>query len=93
MLSNIFLFFMGYLVAISILSIVVTIHDKHAAIKKRSRVSEKTLFALAILGGSAAMYLTMQTIRHKTKHLRFLLGLPLIFIGQVALVLFVLRYL
>ena len=73
------------LLIVSALSVLVTVIDKLVAGKKRSRIPEQTLFLLAILGGSAAMYLTMLLIRHKTKHKRFMLGLPLILIVQLAL--------
>lgn len=73
------------LLIVSALSVLVTVIDKLVAGKKRSRVPEQTLFLLAVLGGSAAMYLTMLLIRHKTKHKRFMLGLPLILIVQLAL--------
>ena len=80
-------FAIGYLVGISIVSISVCIYDKFAskhATKHRTR--ERTLLLLSALGGSVAMYLTMQIIRHKTKHVKFMLGIPLIIIAQVALV-------
>ena len=80
-------FAIGYLVGISIVSIAVCIYDKFAskhATKHRTR--ERTLLLLSALGGSVAMYLTMQIIRHKTKHVKFMLGIPLIIIAQVALV-------
>lgn len=76
--------FFWYFAAISLLSVIVTIHDKSAAQKGKWRVRESTLFLLAALGGSAAMYLTMRMIHHKTKHKRFMIGLPLLFLLQLA---------
>ena len=79
---------LGYLALISLVSIVVCIYDK--AISKKNRVElripEKTLLILSALGGSVAMFITMLAIRHKTKHLKFMLGIPLIIILQVAAV-------
>ncbi len=72
-----------YWAAVSFVSIVVTIWDKAIAGKKRRRVPEATLFVLALLGGSAAMYVTMLLIRHKTLHKRFMLGLPAILAVQL----------
>ena len=40
---------------------------------------------VAALGGSVAMYITMQTIRHKTQHPKFMIGIPAIMILQLAL--------
>lgn len=67
------------------LSILLTVYDKCVAGGRRRRVPEQVFFILALLGGSFAMYLTMLLIRHKTKHKRFMLGLPLIMAVQIAL--------
>ena len=80
-----------YLAIISLVSIVVCIYDKFAskhATKHRTR--EATLLLLSALGGSVAMLLTMLLIRHKTKHMKFMLGIPAILIAQAALVIFLL---
>lgn len=73
------------LLLINCIGIFVTIHDKRAAQRGAWRVPEKTLFALCVLGGCPGVYLTMRAIRHKTKHKRFMIGIPLIFAGQLAL--------
>lgn len=75
-----------YLLAVSVIAMIVTMVDKARAIKKKSRIRERTLFIWSILGGSVAMYLTMLGIRHKTKHKRFMIGIPLIIILQAAAV-------
>ena len=78
----------GYIAVISLISIIVCIYDKK--ISKRGdvklRIPEKSLFIWSALGGSLAMYVTMQLIRHKTKHVSFMVGIPVIFILQVALI-------
>jgi uncharacterized membrane protein YsdA (DUF1294 family) len=74
-----------WLLLINCIGIFVTIHDKRAAQRGAWRVPEKTLFALCVLGGCPGVYLTMRAIRHKTKHKRFMIGIPLIFAGQLAL--------
>ena len=64
-----------------------TAYDKKISKKQgKRRISEKTLIILAIMGGSIAEYLTMLKIRHKTKHKKFMIGLPIIIILQLALV-------
>jgi len=78
-----------YFAAISFFSVILTIHDKSAARKGKRRVSERSLFLLSILGGSVAMLATMRIIRHKTKHKRFMLGIPLIIIVQAVFIVFV----
>ena len=77
-----------YIAVISLISVIVCIYDK--AISKKNRVElripEKTLLILSALGGSVAMYLTMQMVRHKTKHAKFMIGIPVIIVLQIALV-------
>lgn len=73
------------LLIISALSVIVTVCDKLCAGKRSRRIPEQTLFLLAVLGGAATMYLTMLLFRHKTKHKRFMLGLPLIILLHLAL--------
>ncbi len=74
-----------YLVAVNIIAAIVCIYDKHQAKRGGWRISEKALFAISVLGGAVGMYLTMIKIRHKTKHLRFMVGLPLIILLQAAI--------
>lgn len=75
-----------YFAAISLITAIVTFYDKKAAKKcTKHRVPEKILFVLAILGGSLAEFLTMLKIRHKTKHKRFMIGLPIIMVLQVVI--------
>lgn len=73
-----------YILAISLLACVLTVWDKRRARRGEWRVSEKALFTVALLGGAAAMLLTMRTVRHKTRHRRFMWGLPLIIAAQLA---------
>lgn len=82
-------YFLIYLAIISLISVIMTVSDKSRAKRHRRRIAEKTLFITAVLGGSAAMYLTMLLVRHKTKHKRFMIGLPLIMIVQTVIIAFV----
>ena len=75
-----------YLAVISLVSMITTAWDKHCAKRDMWRVPEKTLIIMSILGGSVAMYVTMKTIRHKTKHPKFMVGIPVIIFLQVAAV-------
>ena len=59
--------------------------DKRRARRDRWRVPEKTLFLLAILGGSVGANLGMHFFHHKTRHWYFRYGLPAILIVQLAL--------
>ncbi len=83
-----------YLGVISLISVIITIYDKKAAVKRpQERISEAKLILFALLGGSLAMYLTMQSVRHKTKHLKFMIGLPFIMVAQIVLGYFIYYYL
>ena len=77
-----------YLAIISLVSIVVCIYDKKISKKGRVelRISEKSLLILSALGGSVAMFVTMLLTRHKTKHVKFMIGIPLIIILQAVIV-------
>lgn len=74
-----------YFVAISLVSSAVTVRDKHAAMQGERRVRENTLMILSALGGSVAMLLTMLAVRHKTRHVKFMAGIPIIILFQAIL--------
>ena len=72
-----------YLLLINIIAFATMAVDKKKAQKGKWRISEKTLFLEAILGGSIGTMLGMYRYRHKTKHYRFVIGMPIILIAQV----------
>ena len=75
----------GWLVLLNLIAIIVTIHDKKQAQREGWRVRESTLLLIGVLGGSPAMLLTMGKMRHKTRHAKFMVGLPVILVLQAAL--------
>jgi uncharacterized membrane protein YsdA (DUF1294 family) len=75
----------GYLLIINALTFLLMLVDKRKAQKKLWRIPEATLLTAAAFGGSIGMLLGMYTWRHKTKHLKFTLGVPAILICQLAL--------
>ncbi len=82
-----------YLCFISFIAVVITVSDKVRAKKGKRRIRERTLFLISFLGGAAFMYVTMLLIRHKTLHLKFMLGLPVIIAFQVFMAYFAVQYL
>ena len=76
----------AYLAVISVISIIVCIWDKKISKKNKVefRIPEAVLLLLSALGGSVAMFITMLLMRHKTKHVKFMLGIPVIMILQAA---------
>ena len=74
-----------YLAAISLVAFVLTVSDKRRAKKQRWRIPEATLLWVGALGGAAAMLATMRWIRHKTRHRKFMWGLPLMLAAHALL--------
>ena len=75
-------------IVIGLISIFTTVFDKAAAKKRKRRIPEQVLFFWAAIGGALLMLLTMKLIHHKTRHKRFMLGLPAIIITHTVLVIF-----
>ena len=57
--------------------------DKSRAVHKEWRIPEKTLMFVSLIGGSIGMFAGMHIFRHKTKHIKFTLGVPFIFIIEL----------
>lgn len=72
-----------YLLIINAASFLLMMEDKRRARKKLWRIPEARLMLFAILGGSIGSLAGMYSFRHKTLHLKFTLGIPLILAAQV----------
>ncbi len=82
-----------YLIFISSFALVVTVYDKIASKKiPEHRTPEKTLLLISVLGGSVVMMATMLLIRHKTRHAKFMVGIPVIILLQLASVFALLHF-
>lgn len=75
-----------YAAGVSLLAAALTVSDKRRARRRARRIPERTLLTVAALGGAAAMLITMRCIRHKTRHPRFMIGLPAMIIAHAALI-------
>lgn len=75
--------FLCYLTFINIAGFVIMGIDKKRAVRGAWRISERSLFLLAWLGGSLGCFLGMQYFRHKTRHWYFQLGMPIIFLLEL----------
>ena len=71
-----------YIIVINIIAFVTMGIDKLKSKLGAWRISERTLFAVAFLGGSVGILGGMHVFRHKTKHAKFKWGIPLIIIIQ-----------
>lgn len=67
-----------YLIIINALGFLLMLIDKQKARHGRWRIPEATLMGVAALGGSVGSLLGMYTVRHKTRHIKFTLGIPAI---------------
>lgn len=74
-----------YLLLINAIAFFLMLADKRKAKKNLWRIPERTLMLSAALGGSIGALAGMYTFRHKTKHLKFTLGVPAILIAQIVL--------
>ena len=80
-----------YLLIVNAVSFLLMLTDKQKAKKKLWRIPESTLLLSAAIGGSIGSLAGMYTFRHKTKHLKFTLGVPVILVLQMAAVFLFLR--
>ena len=67
-----------YIVVINAVAFLLMLIDKYKAKKNLWRIPEATLMGVAAIGGSLGAILGMRLVRHKTKHLKFSLGLPVL---------------
>jgi uncharacterized membrane protein YsdA (DUF1294 family) len=83
-----YIIIIGYLVVMNIVGIAVMGIDKSKAKRGAWRIKEATLFGVSIIGGSIGTLLGMYMFSHKTKHIYFVIGMPLILILHIALAVF-----
>jgi len=71
---------------VNVLAFLIMLADKHRSkrTKKNERISEGTLFFLAAAFGSLGVYAGMFAFRHKTRKWYFLVGIPLLFLQNIA---------
>ena len=75
-----------YLIIINAAGLLLMLADKRKAKEGAWRIPEATLIGTALLGGSIGILAGMYLVRHKTRHLTFTLGIPLILFVQLILV-------
>ena len=77
--------FLLYLLLINAAAFILMLVDKEKARNYRWRIPERTLIGSAVLGGSIGALAGMYLFRHKTRHLKFTLGIPAILAAQIFL--------
>ena len=79
-------FIITYLVLVNLWAYALMGIDKRRAQTKGARrIRERTLLLSALLGGGLGAFLGMMGFRHKTRHWYFVIGIPLILLGEAAL--------
>lgn len=81
-------FLLLYLLIVNAAGFLVMTLDKLLAKKNARRIPERTLMGLAAMGGSIGVWGAMYTVRHKTRHAKFYLGVPAILAFQIGIFLF-----
>lgn len=84
-------FLIGYLVLINLVAIVLMYIDKQKAKKHQWRISEDTLIGVSLIGGGIGALWGIHVFRHKTKHAKFTIGIPIILAVQALLLLYFIR--
>lgn len=74
-----------YLITINALGFLLMLIDKQKAKKNAWRIPERVLMAVAAVGGSLGCLCGMYLFRHKTRHIKFSVGLPILFAVQAVL--------
>ena len=77
-----------YLLIINAAAFLLMRIDKRRAIKNAWRIPEATLLGIAAIGGSLGAIMGMRLFRHKTQHLRFSVGLPVMLTVHIFLLIF-----
>ena len=78
----------AYLVLVNAAALALMLADKQKAKQGVWRISERSLIGIALIGGSIGAIIGMYLFRHKTRHLKFSLGLPLILAVQIVFLLY-----
>ncbi|MEH7504318.1 DUF1294 domain-containing protein [Neobacillus drentensis] len=78
---------LGLYFIMNIIGVFIMGADKKRAQKHQYRISERTLWLVAFLGGAVGTTAGMQLYRHKTKHTSFKIGFP--FLAGIELVLLI----
>lgn len=78
-----------YLLIINIIGFFMMWSDKRKAKKGKWRIPEQTLFIVTAIGGGIGTIAGMYTFRHKTKKLKFTIGLPALVILEILIIIYV----
>ena len=86
-------YFVVYLLVVNLITFFLYGIDKRRAVRKAWRIPESVLIGFAAIGGSVGAFLAMLVFRHKTKHAKFTVGVPLIMLAQITAIICFYKYL
>ncbi len=75
-----------YLGVVNVVTFALFAYDKYCAQHDRWRVRESTLLFWSAIGGALGAGIAMEICRHKTLHLKFKFGVPLLLFVQIILI-------
>ncbi|MEG2348183.1 MAG: DUF1294 domain-containing protein [Clostridia bacterium] len=81
-----------YIILINFISFFTMKQDKTLAIHHNRRISEKTLFSFALILGGPGIWAGMYKFRHKTKHMNFVIMVPVLVIFNIICIYFIIKY-
>ncbi len=76
----------SYIILINLIGLILMGVDKRRARLKKRRIPERVLIFVAVFFGSIGILIGMYLFRHKTRKLKFSLGVPVILVVQIAAV-------
>lgn len=86
--STFYFILITYIILVNLIAFIIMKIDKNLSIAHKRRVSEKTLFTFAFVLGAPGIYAGMYSFRHKTKHLKFTVLIPIFILLNILTVLF-----
>ena len=75
-----------YLILINAVSFVLILVDKYSAQNKLSRIPEAVLLTVVAIGGSFGCFIAMRLVRHKTRHEKFFIGVPVMMVLHILII-------
>lgn len=91
-MNNLKLIVFILIIIINVITFILYGVDKRRAKRKRWRISEKTLLVFTFCGGGLGAILGMSYFHHKTKHLKFRIFVPIFFIMQLILLIYLINW-
>ncbi|MCL5058648.1 MAG: DUF1294 domain-containing protein [Actinobacteria bacterium] len=75
--------FTGYLLLVNLLGLLMMGLDKSRARTGARRIPERRFLLVSLAGGAAGVILGLRSFRHKTRHFKFAVVVPVIMVLQV----------